>query len=304
MRHQSRVAEWICLVAVVLAALPAAISSQAPPPQRGPATNAFGRPLVTPARKLLFLTHAGYYKHTSLGPAEQAVTEMGKAGGFAVTTVEGYKQEADKLDFSFLTPAYLAQFDGIMMMTNGNLPFSDAQKQMLLDFIASGKGFIGTHCSSLTFYNYPTFGEMLGGYFLRSATTSARRKIVVLKVEDQTHPATRMLGPSWPVWDEFYVFGNPDVTGEDVDTLFKNKIPLAFSRQRHHVLLSIDTDRTDLSDTMLKKGVDYPQSWSRTYGKGRSFYTSFGHRDDIWSVDPVFQAHLTGGIRWALSLEN
>jgi len=303
MRHQSRVAEWVCLVVVALAALPAAISSQAQP-QRGPAANAFGRPAVTPTRKLLFLTHAGYYKHTSLGPAEQAVAEMGKAGGFAVTTVEGYKHEADTLDFSFLTPAYLAQFDGIMMMTNGNLPFTDAQKQMLLDFIASGKGFIGTHCSSLTFYNYPTFGEMLGGYFLRSATNSARRKIVVLKVEDQTHPATRMLGPSWPVWDEFYVFGNPDVTGEDVDTLFKNKIPLAFSRQRHHVLLSIDTDRTDLSDTMLKKGVDYPQSWSRTYGKGRSFYTSFGHRDDIWSVDPVFQAHLTGGIRWALGLEN
>jgi len=303
MRHQSRVAEWVGPVVVALAALPAAISSQAQP-QRGPAANAFGRPVVTPTRKLLFLTHAGYYKHTSLGPAELAVAEMGKAGGFAVTTVEGYKHEADALDFSFLTPAYLAQFDGIMMMTNGNLPFTDAQKQMLLDFIASGKGFIGTHCSSLTFYNYPTFGEMLGGYFLRSATNSARRKIVVLKVEDQTHPATRMLGPSWPVWDEFYVFGNPDVTGEDVDTLFKNKIPLAFSRQRHHVLLSIDTDRTDLSDTMLKKGVDYPQSWSRTYGKGRSFYTSFGHRDDIWSVDPVFQSHLTGGIRWALGLEN
>ena len=37
-----------------------------------------------------------------------------------------------------------------------------------------------------------------------------------------------MLGPSWPEWDEFYVFGNPDVPGEDIDTLFKNKIPLAF----------------------------------------------------------------------------
>ena len=27
-------------------------------------------------------------------------------------------------------------------------------------------------------------------------------------------------------------------------------------------------------------------------------------REQIWSVDPVFQAHLTGGIRWALGLEN
>ena len=57
-----------------------------------------------PPRKLLFLTHAALYKHTSLGPAEKAVIELGKTGGFEVTTVEGYKQDAKQLDFSFLTP--------------------------------------------------------------------------------------------------------------------------------------------------------------------------------------------------------
>ena len=103
---------------------------------------------------------------------------------------------------------------------------------------------------------------------MRSLTNSAQRRIVVLKVEDQAHPATRMLGPSWPVWDEFYVFGDPKVPGEDVDTLFKNKIPIAFSRQRHKVLLSVDTDRTNLDGTSMKRGVDYPQSWVRDYGKG------------------------------------
>ena len=270
-----------------------------------PAGRGRGTPPPPPpaTHKLLFLTHAGLYKHTSLGPAEQAVKDMGTRNGFAVTTVEGYKSDADKLDFSFLTRDYLNQFDGIMMMTNGNLPFTQAQKEMLLEFVKSGKGFIGMHCSSLTFYDYPAFGEMLGGYFVRSLTNSAQRRIVVLKVEDQTHPATRMLSPSWPVWDEFYIFGDPKVPGEDVDTLFKNKIPVAFSRQRHKVLLSVDTDKTNLEGTSMKRGVDYPQSWVRDYGKGRVFYTSFGHRDDIWSVDPVFQAHLNGGIRWALGME-
>ena len=38
--------------------------------------------------------------------------------------------------------------------------------------------------------------------------------------------------------------------------------------------------------------------------KGRSFYTSLGHRDDIWSTDATFRAHVTGGIRWALGLES
>src|SRR6188768_4036906 len=109
--------------------------------QQQPAGRGRGTPPPPPpaTHKLLFLTHAGLYKHTSLGPAEQAVKEIGTRNGFAVTTVEGYKYDADTLDFSFLTRDYLNQFDGIMMMTNGNLPFTQAQKEMLLEFVKSGK---------------------------------------------------------------------------------------------------------------------------------------------------------------------
>ena len=274
------------LLVAVLAA--AALSAQASP------------------KKLLFLTHAALYKHTSLGPAEKAVTELGKSGGFEVTTVEGYKQDAKQLDFSFFTPEYLNQFDGVMMMTNGNLPMSDAQKKMLVDFVRGGKALIGAHCASLTFYNYPEFGDMLGGYFNRNLPQGT---IAVLKVEDNKHPATRMLGSGWPLVDEFYLFGTapwdaarPD---DNIDVLFKNKIPMGFSRDRVHVLLSLDTERMDLSkQPNLKRGGDYPQAWTREFGKGRTFYTSLGHRDDIWSNDPVFRAHINGGIRWALGLDD
>ncbi len=256
-------------------------------------------------KKLLFLTHAALYKHTSLGPAEKAVTELGKAGGFEVTTVEGYKQDSKQLDFSFLTPEYLNQFDGVMMMTNGNLPFTDAQKKNLVDFVRGGKALIGAHCASLTFYDYPAFGEMLGGYFNRNLPQGT---IAVLKVEDSRHPATKMLGASWPLVDEFYLFGTapwdaarPD---ENIDVLFKNKIPMGFSRDKVHVLLSLDTERMDLTkQPHLKRGGDYPQAWTKEVGNGRTFYTSLGHRDDIWSNDPVFRAHIAGGIRWALGLE-
>jgi type 1 glutamine amidotransferase len=259
-----------------------------------------------PAKKrLLFLTHAGLYKHTSLGPAERAVTELGQAGGFEVTTHEGYRADAADIDLRFLTREYLAQFDGLMLMTNGNLPLSEAQKKAVLEFVAGGKGFIGAHCAALTLYDYPAFGEMLGGYFRRSLRQNA---IAVLKVEDHTHPATRMLGSSWPVVDEFYLFGtaawDASRPKDNVDVLFGNRIPMGFSRERVHVLLSLDTENTDISRFPdVVRGGDYPQAWWRDYGKGRSFYTSLGHRDDIWSSDPVFRAHITGGIRWALRLE-
>ena len=255
-------------------------------------------------KKLLFLTHTGLYKHTSLGPAERAVTELGKSAGFEVTALEGYKQESEKLDLSFLTSEYLSQFDGLMMMTNGNLPLDDKQKKALVDFVRNGKGFVGVHCASLTFYNYPEFGEMLGGYYRRSIR---QNRVFVLKVEDRTHPSTRMLGDNWTLTDEFYIFGeaawNESRPAENVDVLFGNRIPMGFSRERVRVLLSLDTEKSELSNLQeVKRGGDYPQAWCRQFGKGRSFYTSLGHRDDIWS-DSVFRKHITGGIRWALGLE-
>lgn len=260
----------------------------------------------TPSRRLLFLTHAGLYRHASLANAEAAVTELGQSNGFEVTTVQGYLQDSDELDFSFLTPEYLSRFDGLMMMTNGNLPMTDRQKAMLIDFVRSGKGFIGVHNAALTFYDYPPFGEMLGGYFRRAI---AQNRLFVLKVEDQDHPATRMLGPSWPIVDEFYLYGQGAWTAarpdENVDVLFGNRIPMGFSRDRVNVLISIDSELTDLSGLPdMEQGGDYPQSWYRDFGEGRSFYTSIGHREDIWLHDPVFRAHLVGGIRWALGLED
>ena len=257
-------------------------------------------------KRLLFLTHAGLYKHTSLGPAERAVASWGPEAGYEVTALQGYMQEREELDLSIITAEYLSQFDGVMMMTNGNLPLDEAQKRALVDFVRQGCAFIGVHCAALTLYNYPDFGEMLGAYFRRAVQ---QNHVFVLNVEDREHPATTMLGANWTVVDEFYQFGtaawSADRPDENVDVLFGNRIPLGFSRDRVRVLLSIDTRATDLDGLEeIERGGDYPQSWVREFGEGRSFYTALGHRDDIWSTDPTFRAHVVGGIRWALGLED
>jgi type 1 glutamine amidotransferase len=263
------------------------------------------------AKKLLFLTHPALYKHTSLEFAEKAVTEWGKTNGFAVTTLEGYKQNTNAIDLSMLTPEYLAQFDGLMLMTNGNLPLTDVQKTAIMDFVRNGKALIGTHCATLTMYNDPKFGEMFGGYYLRSIIPTNRvgQKMGILKVEDTTNPATKMLGPSWTLGEEFYIFGtevwNASKPSENVSAVGRLPILLPFTRDKVHVLLSLDTEKMDISDLpFLTKGGDYPQAWTREYGRGRVFYTTLGHRDDIWGNDPNFRAHVVGGIRWALKLEN
>ncbi len=63
------------------------------------------------------------------------------------------------------------------------------------------------------------------------------------------------------------------------------------------------------------KELLFPVSWCRKAGSGRGFYTSLGHREALWSDSPEikerknsveisrqYQAHILGGIKWALGL--
>ena len=50
--------------------------------------------------------------------------------------------------------------------------------------------------------------------------------------------------------------------------------------------------------------VKEPWTWVRTQGKGRVFYTALGHRDELWQKDERFKAHVLGGLRYVLGLEN
>src|SRR5262249_7371147 len=48
---------------------------------------------------------------------------------------------------------------------------------------------------------------------------------------------------------------------------------------------------------------DFAVSWIREYGKGRVFYTSLGHRPEVWK-DERFQKHVLGGLRYVMGLES
>jgi type 1 glutamine amidotransferase len=63
-----------------------------------------------------------------------------------------------------------------------------------------------------------------------------------------------------------------------------------------HVLL---VQETSTMEGQMYQRPSYPATWARAHGKGRVFYTSMGHREDVWT-NPTFQEILSGGIRWAL----
>ncbi len=241
--------------------------------------------------KILLLTHSQGYKHDVLPVAERIIKKMGReSGAFEVVGLEGYLQEPEAIDLSMISRQYLEQYAAVMFYTTGELPLDDSQKDALIDFVKGGKAYIGTHSATDTFYKWKGYGELSGAYFAGHGPKDLK---LILKIEDQHHPATEMLGDSWEIADEFYRFA----TAADDD-----ERPVPYSRDRLHVLMSVDTERSDLSHQGMQMGGDYAIAWCQDFGEGRSFYTALGHRDEVWE-NPVYQQHLLGGILWALGLK-
>ncbi|HKQ07669.1 MAG TPA: ThuA domain-containing protein [Blastocatellia bacterium] len=219
--------------------------------------------------RVLYLTHSAGFKHEVLPVSETIMKEIGERSGmFEVTATK---------DCALLSREGLKPYDAVVFYTTGELPITDEQKAAFLDFIKSGKGFVGIHSATDTFYKWPEYGELIGGYFDQHPW----HKDVTVRVEDNKHPATRHLDKSFQIKDEIYQFKD-------------------FSRQRVHVLLSLDPDSVDLTlPAVHRKDKDFALAWWRDYGKGRVFYTALGHREEVWR-DARFQQLILGALSWAM----
>jgi type 1 glutamine amidotransferase len=216
-----------------------------------------------------------------------AITGMGSRTG-AYSTVFS-------TDVESLRPENLKQFDAICFNdTTGVITNDPALRQSLLDFVASGKGFVAFHSGgAATFVQYPKydqfppFGEMVGGYEDGGHPWSPQDTIRI-RVEDPKNPVNA-------------VFKGQDFTMQHQVMQFRKP----FSRENLRVLLSIDVDKSDY-DPVRRRVLperrvdrDFPMSWIKPYHKGRVFYTVFGHNADI-AWNPPMLVHFLAGIQYAL----
>ena len=231
-------------------------------------------PIVAPkeARSLLVFDLAKGFAHASIPWVDFAVTQMGeRTGAFtAVVTADTTMFESDRL----------AQFDGVLLNNTTGEPFADpALRASLLAFVRSGKGLIGLHAATDGLYEWPEFGRMIGAYFVNHPWNEE----VTVRIEEPGHPITAAFeGLTYAVADEIYQFREP------------------YSRDRLRVLVSLDPTELDLQrDGVLRDDSDFAVSWVRREGAGRVFYSSLGHRYEIFT-DPVILRHWLAGIQYAL----
>ena len=174
----------------------------------------------------------------------------------------------------------LDYFDAIFFMGTGE-GLSEQQRRDLLSFIKEdGKGFVGAHTGDDAYFQWPEFGEMIGGYFDQHPWGVFDAPIIV---EDRNFPATRHLPERFTIKDEIYQHKN-------------------WSRDKVHVLARLDASKLDFTKPNIhREDKDFAVAWAKMYGKGRVFYATFGHAAETWD-DPRVQTIYLEALKWSLRL--
>ncbi len=238
-----------------------------------------------PRKLLIFGLNVGYPGHGSIRYANYAFAQMGQKTGAFTTVVSN--------DPAMFQPETLCQFDAVFFNNNvGNLFQEPELRQSLVDFIYSGGGMLGVHGTTVAFTrwpgaieDWPEFGRMLGG---RGANHKNSTEHVVVKLDDATNPINAPFeGASFDYRDEFFRVHGP------------------YSRNRLRILLSIDTEKTDMTQGGFPRGRveradnDYALAWIRNYGRGRVFYCTIAHNPYVF-WDPKMLEFYLGAIQFAL----
>jgi type 1 glutamine amidotransferase len=235
------------------------------------------------AKKVLFFTKSSGFQHSvitrkdgKLSLAERVLAEIGKDQGFEVVASK---------DGRLFDPDKIGEWDAFAFETTGDLttpgphndgpPMSKDGKAAFLDAIAAGKGFIGMHCASDTFHSHgddvDPYIKMIGGEFI----SHGRQQVARLTVSDTSFPGVGPFGSNFQINDEWYSQKN-----------LANDL---------HVVIAHETE--GMVDWQYER-PNFPQTWARVHGNGRVFYTSMGHREDVWE-NPKYQGLLVGALTWA-----
>jgi uncharacterized protein len=218
--------------------------------------------------RVLYFTYSAGYRHDVIPLSSATLMQLGRnSGAFEIIATD---------DTSEFSTGNLKQYAAVMFYTSGEIPMSDAQKAALLDFVRGGRGFLGIHSATDTFYAWPDYLDLIGGYF----NGHPWHQVVTIDVADAADPLVAFLGNSLQLKDEIYQISDFDYRGS-------------------HVLLRLDPSSVDLGKTGVhQRFYGWPLAWKRLFGLGRVFYSALGHEASVWQ-DPRYQRILTNAILWS-----
>ncbi len=205
--------------------------------------------------KVIMLGDTGHHQPASLyRTIEKPLANLGVEIEYSNDTAATLKSERLNL------------FDVLLIYAN-TVKITADQEKALLDYVASGRGFVPLHCATYCFLNSEKYIELCGAQFKEHGGQRFATQIVAPEHEI-------MKGfDGFESWDETYV---------------------------HHKHNTVNrTVLEERSEGKLAEGTkSEPWTWVRTHGKGRVFYTAWGHNIDTWQ-QAGFHNLLERGIRWS-----
>jgi len=239
--------------------------------------------------KILYFTRSAGYEHSAVAPidggpsiSEKALTEVVAREGVEVVSTKDGRVFDESLD----------QYDVIAFYTCGDLcspesqqktpPMSPDGKKRLLDAIAAGKGFVGFHSAADSFHSQGGRNEiqtevdpyvaMIGGEFI----SHGPQQVATMRVTSPDFPGLDGVAASFELNEEWYALKN-------------------FAKDMHVILVQ----ETEGMKGDCYQRPPFPATWARKHGEGRVYYTSLGHRHDVWT-NPLCQKIVMGGFDWAM----
>lgn len=156
----------------------------------------------------------------------------------------------------------LSKYDAIIMYLGA--PNEKPERiSALINYVEAGGGLVALHNTSAAFGGDKDFVNLIGGEFDRHGSGRFKARIINGK---ENHPALKGVA-EFEVWDETYIHKN------------------------------LNEDRIDLM-VRDENGRREPWVWVRNQGKGRVFYSAYGHDGRVWE-NFDFQQLITSATIWA-----
>lgn len=247
-------------------------------------------------RKVLIFSKTNGFRHGSIATGKLAFAEMGKKTGAFEAVVSD--------DLANFEKDALKGFDAVCFLNTTGSPFmphpeqqktmSDEEKKAaqeiserlkgnFMEFVRGGGGFVGIHSATDTFYDWKEYGEMINGYFDGHPWGSGTPVSIKVEPGQEAHPLVAMF------------------EGQNVnfpEEIYQLKAP--YDPKSVQMLLRLDTEKTDMTLKGIKRtDGDFGVGWVRNWGKGRVFYCSLGHNNEMYWHPKVIR-HYLAGIQWAL----
>ena len=246
------------------------------------------------------------YHHDSASHTLATVERLGRESGAWITVIRTDMHLLTKQPIAGFNVRGLNDFDAVFYMGEGPWNITDQQKADLLSFVhEDGKGFIAGHAGNGGhLLLWPEYAEMIGGNLI-GEFPSAEMPIIL---EDPHFPGVQGFKKEFAFRDQYTIVG-PNYS-RDVDhvimrmdgTKFKALFAAGAPGRDTNSHVTEEQSRKHFESlAALRTDGDYPIVWAKKYGKGRVWYSTFGHIEPTMDDARVQQMYI-GAIKWALGL--